>query len=64
MKPRLWRPIDPYQDDLGNGVGQALLALFRKGRLKAAAQRMLERVPPHPSGQPAADWLRRWRKEE
>jgi hypothetical protein len=55
--------IDPYQDDLET-VRARLLALFQKNRLKAAAQRVLERVAPHPSGQPAADWLRRWRKEE
>jgi hypothetical protein len=55
--------IDPYQDDLEALRGR-LLALFQKNRFKAVAQRVLERVAPNPSGEPAAAWLRRWRKED
>jgi hypothetical protein len=52
--------IDPYHGDLESVRGR-LLAVFRTGRLRSLARRVVERVERGTEGEAAASWLRRWR---
>jgi hypothetical protein len=55
--------IDPYRFDLET-LRDRLVSIFRQDRLKAAVQRVLERVERNPADGAVASWLKRWRKEE
>lgn len=53
--------VDPYEGDLEE-LRQKLLSVFQSERLKAAARRVVDRLPRNPAGEASAAWLRRWRK--
>ena len=54
--------LDPYRSDL-EALRQDLLSLFHRDFLKASLQRVLDRAGRLSSGEAAAHWLRRFRKE-
>jgi len=53
--------VDPYHGDL-ESARRRLLAALGRGRLREKMQSLAERLEREPSGAPAAQWLRRWRK--
>jgi len=61
-KARALALVDPYRSDL-EALREDILSLFGHNLLKAAARKVVERVARNPSGEAAAEWLKRWRKE-
>jgi hypothetical protein len=58
---RLVAEIDPYRFDLET-LRKHLVSVFRQNRLKAAFQRVLERVERNPASDAVSSWLKNWRK--
>lgn len=55
--------VDPYRSDL-EALRRDILDVFQKNRLGTAVRRAADRLGRNSAGEPAAAWLRRWRKED
>lgn len=61
VKAREIAELDPYRWDL-EALRWRLISIFKRGRLRTAARRLLDRSDASPSNGLVASWMRRWRK--
>jgi hypothetical protein len=54
--------IDPYRADL-EILREDLLSVFQRDKFRGVLRRAADRLGREPKGEPAAQWLRRWRGE-
>ncbi|MGH7740374.1 MAG: DUF5752 family protein, partial [bacterium] len=55
--------LNPYSGDL-ESLRIRVLETFRKNRFQAAVKRVIQRIGHESSGEAAAHWLQRWRRED